>query len=561
MSNKKCLGILLVLVVVAAWMPWQPVLAAPLREDSAWYAEYFNNTTLSGPPAVTRYDNVIRFAWSTRAPAAGVSADNFSVRWTRTVKLDWSGNYRFYINADDGMRVWVDDLLVIDQWHDRQEAWTMADVNLSSGEHRLKVEYYEHEGGATAKVVYQPEPVTLWYTEYFPNVDLDGSAGLVDYLENLDVDWGGGSPGEWFHRNWFSARFTRAVFMTEGSYRFDLTTQGGVRLWVDGGLVIDQWHETEKTTHSGTATVGAGNHELKVEYYESYRDASVRLVWQPAQPPPPTITGWRGEYYATADLSGGAIMVRDDVPVKNGPALDLNWSDTSPRTGLPSDFFSVRWTRSVAFSPAGYYRFSVLVDDGIRMWIDDQLVLDEWHRSDSQSYLVGRQLAAGTHTIKVEYYEHTGFARIRLDWQRADTNESQALVDDTDAGFVRNGDESGWTLVRSGYGRRSWRASNRAGWEARWTPLLPRLGRYEVFAYVPSVSNATQKALYYVKHEGDVTTVSVDQRKNAGRWASLGTYGFNADGTEFVHLDGVTEEAAGSRNIGFDALKWVWRAN
>jgi hypothetical protein len=551
---KKFLD-LLVLATLAVTIFWQPALAAPSREDSAWYAEYFNNTALSGSPAVTRYDNAIRFEWSTRAPATGVSADNFSVRWTRTVRLDWSGNYRFYISSDDGIRVWVDDLLIIDQWHDRQDAWTMTDIILSGGEHRLKVEYYEHEGAATAKVIYQPEATKLWYAEYFTNVDLDGSPGKVDYLETLDVDWGGGSPGEWFHRNWFSARFTRDVFMTSGTYRFDLTTQGGVRLWVDGGLVIDQWHETDKTTHSGTTSVSAGSHQIKVEYYETYHDASLRLVWQPAQPPPPKITGWRGEYYATADLSGGAIMVRDDK------AIDLNWSDTAPGVGLPSDFFSVRWTRSAYFSPAGYYRFSVLVDDGIRMWIDDQLVLDEWHRSDSQSYLVDRQLAAGTHTIKVEYYEHTGFARIRLDWQRTNTSSTQALIDDTDAGFVRGGDESGWTLVYSGYGRRSWRASNRAGWWARWTPPLPCLGRYEVFAYVPYVSNATQKALYYVKHEGDVTTITVDQRKNAGRWVSLGTYGFNANGTEFVHLDGVTEEAAGSRNIGFDALKWVWRGN
>jgi hypothetical protein len=447
--------------------------------------------------------------------------------------------------------VWVDDLLVIDQWHDRQDAWLMADVPLSSGEHRFKVEYYDHEGAATAKVIYQPESVTLWKGEYFTNIELADNPGKTDYLETLDVNWGSGSPGQYFHPNWFSARFTRAVFMPAGTYKFNLTTEGGVRLWVDDGLVIDEWRETDKTTRTGTTTVGAGNHQIRVEFYESYGKASVKLVWLPAQPPPPPISGWRGEYYATPDLTGGAGMLRDDK------AIDFDWGDGAPRTGLPTDFFSARWTRSLYLAPAGYYRFTALTDDGIRLWVDDKQILDEWHRTDSQTYYADAYLTAGTHIVKVEYYEHTGFARIRLTWQRANTSSTQALVDDADAGFVRGGDQASWTLVKSGYGGRSWQTLNRAGWWARWTPVLPKPARYEVSVYVPGGRNATTTAIYYVKHEGDVTTVKVDQSKNAGKWVSLGTYNFNANNTEFVHLDGITEEPAGTRTIGFDAVKFV----
>ncbi len=547
--QTRLLAILGALAVIAA--PLVSVFAAPVRADDAWRGEYFNNTTLSGSPVLVRYDSVLRFEWGLHAPGAGVSADNFSARWTRTVNLEWTGNYRFYANSDDGLRVWVDDLLVIDQWLDRQDAWVTADVSLAAGEHRLKVEYYEHEGAAMAKLVYQPEATLPWKAEYFTNIELDGTPGMTDYLDTLTIDWGSGSPGKWFHHNWFSARFTRDVFMAAGVYQFNLTTEGGVRLWVDGGLVIDQWHETAKTTYSGTAAVKAGNHHVQVEYYESYRNASLSLLWQPAQPPPPNITGWRGEYYTTPDLSGGAVLVRDDK------AIDFAWGDGAPITGLPSDFFSARWTRSIALSPAGYYRFIVLADDGVRLWVGDRLAVDEWHPADSQTYLADVYLTAGTYALKVEYYDQNGPARISVTWQRANTTSTQALVDDTDAGFVRGGDEAGWSLIRSGYGKRFWQASNQAGWWARWTPALPKPGRYEVLAYIPWMRNPTEHAIYYIKHEGDVTTVTIDQRKNVGRWVSLGEYNFNANGTEFAHLDGVTEEAAGSRSIGFDAVKFL----
>lgn len=548
MSIQKCLVTALVLAVILS--PTGPASAAPARADAAWRGEYYNNTTLAGPAALVRDDSKIEFDWGTGSPGPGVNADNFSVRWTRTVRLDWTGNYRFYSNSDDGMRVWVDDLLIVDNWRDKPEGWVTADVYLATGEHRIKVEYYERAGMAVAKLVYQPEAATQWKAEYFPNVDLEGDPGLKERLDTLAVNWGSGSPGEWFNPDWFSARFTRDLSLTAGTYQFSARTEGGVRLWVDGYPVIDQWRETDKTTYTGLVTVAAGSHQVEVHYLETYGNASLKITWQPYIA---RFSGWKGEYYATADLSGAPGVVRDD------PAIDFNWSDGAPATGLPSDFFSARWTRSLYLSPAGYYRFAITADDGVRLWVDSNLLLDEWHRADSQTYFADVYLAAGTHAVKLEYYDHTGFSSIRMTWQRANTTQTQSIVDDGDAGFVRGGDLAGWTRLYSGYGGRAWQASNQAGWWARWTPLLPSYGVYQVFVYIPWTRNATEKAIYYVKHNGEMTTVTINQRKNAGRWTSLGTFGFNANGTDFVHLDGVTEEAAGSRNIVFDAVKFVYR--
>ena len=126
-------------LVVSLLAIGRPAIAAPARDDTTWHAEYFNNTNLSGKPALVREDAIIAFDWKLGSPGPSVRADNFSARWTRTMELGYSGNYRIYINSDDGMRVWADNILAIDNWFDRQDAWTTTvDVYLAAGTHNSK---------------------------------------------------------------------------------------------------------------------------------------------------------------------------------------------------------------------------------------------------------------------------------------------------------------------------------------------------------------------------------------------------------------------------------------
>ena len=73
-------------------------MAAPPLAPGAWWGDYFANRTLSGSPALSRYDDAVNFNWGTGSPGSGVPADNFSVRWTRD---EWftGGTYRFTTNA------------------------------------------------------------------------------------------------------------------------------------------------------------------------------------------------------------------------------------------------------------------------------------------------------------------------------------------------------------------------------------------------------------------------------------------------------------------------------
>jgi hypothetical protein len=81
--------------------------------DSTWFAQYWNNTTLTGEPVLTRQEAELNHSWGTKNEGLpGVEKDNFSARWTRSVNFPTTGTYRFSGTMDDGMRVWVDDVLV-----------------------------------------------------------------------------------------------------------------------------------------------------------------------------------------------------------------------------------------------------------------------------------------------------------------------------------------------------------------------------------------------------------------------------------------------------------------
>jgi len=82
-----------------------------------------------------------------------------------------------------------------------------------------------------------------------------------------------------------------------------------------------------------------------------------------------------------------------------------------------ADNFSARWSRTRSFD-AGLYRFSVRADDGVRLYVDGERVINEWHSSNgSQTYTVDLPLK-GSHTLRVDYYEGLGQALVKVSWTR-----------------------------------------------------------------------------------------------------------------------------------------------
>jgi hypothetical protein len=265
-----------------------------------WQAEYYDNTTFSGNPLLTREDPVIDFQWQSGPPAEGLPADGFAVRWTGSWPFG-TGGYRFHTQVDDGVRLWLDDHLIIDQWHQSTGALHNADAYLSVGTHTVKVEYFDAQGHAHARVWWDyrgpdaTETYTDWKGEYYSGMTLSGPPFLVLNERLLDFDWGAGAPATGMPSDSFSVRWTRAVNLQSGIYRFYARSDDGVRVWVDDMQVIDHWLDGAATTHAGEAYLPSGEHSIRVEYYENTGQAVIKVWWEllPETPTPtsaPTAT-------------------------------------------------------------------------------------------------------------------------------------------------------------------------------------------------------------------------------------------------------------------------------
>lgn len=95
----------------------------------------------------------------------------------------------------------------------------------------------------------------------------------------LNLVWGAGSPNSdcGLGTDNFSVRFTRTVNLTAGVYRFSISGDDGVRLYIDGQLRINGWVDQSETVYSADVALLAGNHEFRFEYYEGGGNALARL--------------------------------------------------------------------------------------------------------------------------------------------------------------------------------------------------------------------------------------------------------------------------------------------
>jgi uncharacterized protein YraI len=426
MKIVKALSFFLVMAAAAVLLLSMGV-PATLAADS-WDVKYWNNRNLSGDPVVVRQESEINHDWGQGSPS-GVADDNFSARWRRTINVP-AGTYRFAATMDDGMRVWVDDKLIIDSWYDSAAHSLAPTISLGAGDHSVKVEYYDAGGDAVAKLRIEPVSVTMerWRGEYFNNMSLSGSPVLVRDDDKIDFNWGGGSPGPNVSADNFSVRWTRTLNLEPGRYRWTTTTDDGVRLWINGRLLIDKWFDQSAGSHSAEMDLPGGATDVRMEYYENVGGARA-LLTRLQLDGSTSGTGWRGEYFNNKNLSGNPDLVRSDEHI------DFNWGNGSPAANINKDNFSVRWTRDLNLSP-GRYRFTAVTDDGVRLWVNGRQIINEWSDRKPMTSSGEIDLPGGTAKVIMEYYENVGGARAQLTRTQINTAPAPTPTPPAAAGTV-----------------------------------------------------------------------------------------------------------------------------
>ena len=141
-------------------------------KTSGLTARYYNGHDLS-KLVTTRTDKQVDFNW-TEAPAAGLGHDYFSVRWTGSVQAQEEGDYTFVTTSDDGVRLWVDDRQIIDDWSNHATRDDSATVHFGAHTlHKIRMEFFQDTRDAIARLAWQhgQPKTTVWTSEVAKDID------------------------------------------------------------------------------------------------------------------------------------------------------------------------------------------------------------------------------------------------------------------------------------------------------------------------------------------------------------------------------------------------------
>jgi len=267
-------------------------------------AGYFPGLTFTGTPTI-RTDQTLRFSWPS-VPMEGFPASCYSIRWQGRLVPSLDEPMTMILSIDDHVRWWVDGVQVVDAFggagglHEYRYVLP-AGVGVT---HDIRIDYYNGPPPGTVKLDWesqhtprQPVPSSQLYpatnlltpfvttgaglsAEYFPNETLTGSA-LRRHDAMIFFGWGNGSSDSSLPVDHFSARWSGKIQMRfDETYTLTFIGDDGMRVWLNGVCVINDWVPTASRARSTTFAAKAGQlSDLRIEYFERTGVASAYLLW------------------------------------------------------------------------------------------------------------------------------------------------------------------------------------------------------------------------------------------------------------------------------------------
>jgi hypothetical protein len=415
--------------------------------DAGFAGSYYNNRWVRGePPAGTRVDANINFAFGNGNPGFGLGNDRYSAIWEGTFTAPESGTYSFYSRSDDGMRIWANGILVNDHWVDRGSPALPGDIPttgiaMTAGQQiPLVIHYYESGGGAGAEVRVADDN-TITTARFFNAGEVNTPTAAPAAPTNLALSGTGGGYSTYL--SFTDGSNDEARFKVQGS------TDGGTT-WT---TLLTTFPQLSANATGDSLTVLAPNlqpntaYKLRVVASNAAGDTPSNVVDFNTGAPG---NGLIGEYFedvgqnTTGNFRGNGTRVfwrRDDGSALDGGthagAVDFNWGNGAPTRGdafggslgLPIDDFSARWQGKITVTEAGVYRFYSNSDDGSEVYVNGQLVANDrglHGRQDGTAIPI--TLSPGTYSIVGYFTERGGGAANTIKWNTPSGGDPTVLA-------------------------------------------------------------------------------------------------------------------------------------
>lgn len=311
---------------------------------------YWSNQakTTNGVPTLTRVDATVNFDWGTGSPAASISADTFTVLWSGQVQPQFDETYTFYTTTDDGVRLWVNNQLIMNQWVDQGPTEASATISLAAGKkYDIRMAYYENGGGAVATLSWSSLstaktiiPTNQLYPveNTSPTVSLTSPAAGAGYVANSAsvlisanaVD----SDGSIAKVDFFSGS-TLLASLSNAPYAFTLTKVAPGAY----SLTAKATDDSGATTTSSAVSISVNPSPGPVMPYGLTNRLPVAAYLNMPQNPggaAPTLLSQTGAFMdsATLAIANGLIAYGVNTPLWSDGAVKTRWMSV-PNNGAP----------------------------------------------------------------------------------------------------------------------------------------------------------------------------------------------------------------------------------
>lgn len=347
---------------------------------------------------IERLDATVDFNFGGSAPLSGIGRDRFSVRWQGFVVPDSSDNYQFRTRTDDGVRLYIDGVLLIDRWVDQGPTnRDSASIALNAGQqYEIVMEYYENGGGAVAQLYWRNSSFA-W--QIIPTNNLVGLCGTPPQLESASFACG---------RDSISLRFNEQLEQSSAENIANYSVDNNVSV-SSATLSADG-----RTVTLETSSLRRRDHTVVINNVED--NAGTAIADNSMVVAELAVGGLTATYY---DQNGQSRNYFTGNEIVDTPSvIDNEWGRSSPIAGIGNDNFSVRWEGTLLAPANGDYTFRVRSDDGVRLYLDGIEIIDFWsdHGPAYRSSAAITLRAGQTYSLLMEYYEAGGGAVAQLEW-------------------------------------------------------------------------------------------------------------------------------------------------